>query len=53
MVAEDNLQGVQEILKKWLELPESDRKIMGLKARSCFESNYAVSAASNRLLETF
>jgi glycosyltransferase involved in cell wall biosynthesis len=50
-VENDTEAGTLALLKRWMDLTESDKTSMGARARSCFERRFEVKAAARRLLE--
>lgn len=50
LVADDTLEGTQELLKGWKRLSETDKKVMKAQARAIFLSNFAVDSASEKFL---
>ncbi len=51
LVADDKESKIQEMLADWLHLSNDEKKIMGVRAKSCFENHFAINAASHRLVE--
>lgn len=52
LVAADTLQGVQEILEKWLQLTDQKRVALQRNARRCFVEQFEITHATNHLLNT-
>ncbi len=45
--------GTTDCLRRWLELPESEREAMGRRARACFEDRFHVEGAVSSIIRTF
>ena len=52
IVANDDLNGTVEILSKWQKLLPKEKQSMGEKARLCFESQFSISPAAQKLHQT-
>jgi glycosyltransferase involved in cell wall biosynthesis len=52
-VANDTLEGTEEMLKKWLDLTEADRSQMKENAGQCFQRYFDVEMAFRRLMVLF
>ncbi|QDK78669.1 glycosyltransferase [Spirosoma sp. KCTC 42546] len=51
-VADDTLEGTNQLLKKWFELPSSDRKVMEDRARVTYEENFSIGPVARRYINT-
>lgn len=51
LVAEDTESKIQEMLGNWPQLPDDKKKLMGVKARSCYEKYFDMKAAAHRLAD--
>ncbi|TGE04307.1 glycosyltransferase [Hymenobacter fodinae] len=49
LVAPDTQAGTEALLTAWYQLSESQKQAMCTRARACYESQFAVSAAAQRL----
>jgi glycosyltransferase involved in cell wall biosynthesis len=52
LVEGDTLEGARSLIRRWLELPDAERIVMGQNARRCFEQRFDIAAAAERLLTT-
>lgn len=52
LVANDNLQGTIELLSNWRKLSALEKQNIGQKARLCFENNFLISPATQKLYQT-
>ena len=52
LVANDDLKGTVELLSKWQKLLPTEKQIIGEKARLCFESQFSISPAAQKLHQT-
>ncbi|MEJ6981979.1 glycosyltransferase [Pedobacter sp. P351] len=50
LVSDDSLWSVQDMLEKWIALSKDEKKLMGVCAKACFESNFAVKPSALRLI---
>ncbi|MBC7915813.1 MAG: glycosyltransferase [Pyrinomonadaceae bacterium] len=51
LVAEDTLENTQLMLEAWIGLPKEEQLLMGQKAKTGYENNFAIQATSFRLKE--
>jgi glycosyltransferase involved in cell wall biosynthesis len=51
MVAGDSIEGCQQLLEQWHGLDREAKEMMGARARNCYEQNFAVRPAAERLLQ--
>jgi glycosyltransferase involved in cell wall biosynthesis len=49
-IGDDTLDGTADILQKWMLLPDSEKKAMGARARSLYETTFSVQQAASRML---
>lgn len=52
IIADDTLQGTQDLLTRWIQMSLAEKKITQKNARACFELNFAVEPAAKKLLHT-
>jgi glycosyltransferase involved in cell wall biosynthesis len=50
-VAPDTLEGTTNLLHRWQQLPESERRAMRKNARQCFQQHFDIEHSAARLLE--
>lgn len=51
-VAENSVEGTQQLLERWLNLPADQKRMMENKALKTFQANFAVAPVTRRLLKT-
>ncbi|RYE36744.1 MAG: glycosyltransferase [Sphingobacteriaceae bacterium] len=49
-VAEDTADGTQQLLQKWISLSPEEKSEMSRNARKCYETYFAVAAATQKLI---
>jgi glycosyltransferase involved in cell wall biosynthesis len=50
-VAPDSVEGTSDLLRHWINTPQSNREIMSGNARQCFESRFEITNAAKALVE--
>ncbi|ASU36707.1 glycosyl transferase family 1 [Mucilaginibacter xinganensis] len=53
MVDNDNLSGVQNILKQWVRLTKEEKKQFNNRALIAYQNYFTIDAAAKKMLETF
>ena len=51
MVATDNIQGANDLLVHWVGMKEREKLEMGIKARTCYDANFAILPVAGKLLK--
>lgn len=51
LVCDDDAPGVEDLLRRYLQLPDEAREAMGNAARQCFEAKFDVRSAAKDLLQ--
>jgi glycosyltransferase involved in cell wall biosynthesis len=51
LVAEDTVLGTVVLLSRWMTLQPEQRRLMGERARQCYEERFSVEIAARRLLK--
>jgi len=52
LIAANSVEGTQQLLEQWLNLPAEAKRTMGEKALETFQTNFAVAPITRRLLKT-
>jgi len=53
LVDDDSLDGAERLLRRWLTLPEAERRAMAERAYPCFAKRYSMSRAARVIQEFF
>lgn len=53
LVEDDTLAGTERLLRRWLTLPEPDRRAMVARTRSCFAARYSMRGAALAINQIF
>lgn len=51
-VADDTIEGTQNLLESWLQLSSEERRAMGERAKNSFASNFSIQPAAKRFCES-